>query len=60
MVRIDSKGSGLIHEKQSKIYPMIKANETKHTKYSLPKLKWDFQFNQSDHKPRKRLKGQLK
>ena len=56
MVRIDSKGNGIIKEKQSKIYPMIMTNETRHSKYSSPKLKWDFQFNQNDHKPYGQLK----
>lgn len=55
-----SKSNGLINEKYSKIYPMIKANETKHTKYSLPKLKWDFQFNQNDHKPYESIKRTIK
>lgn len=39
---------------------MIKANEIRHTKYSSPKLKWNFQFNQNDHKPTNQLNGQLK
>ena len=60
MVRIDSKGNGLINEKQSKIYPMIMANEIRHTKYSSPKLKWNFQFNQNDHKPTKSIKWTIK
>lgn len=44
MGKIDSKGNGLTNERKSKIYPMIMANEIRHTKYSSPKLKQDFQF----------------
>lgn len=47
-------------KKQSKIYPMVLANEIRHAIYSPPKLKWDFEFNQNDHKPKKRLNRQLK
>ena len=60
MVRIDSKGNGLINEKQSKIYPMIMENEIRHTKYSSPKLKWNFQFIQYEQKPNESIKWTIK
>lgn len=47
-------------KRQSKIYPMIMTNDIRHTKYSSPKLKWDVQFNQNNHKPTNRLNGQSK
>lgn len=36
------------------------ANEIKHTKHSLPELKWDFEFNQYDHKPNEQIKWTIK
>ena len=39
---------------------MIMANEIRHTRHPSPKLKWDFQFNQNDHKPNESIKWTIK
>lgn len=43
-------------DKQSKTNHVIMANEIGHTRYSSPKLKWNFQFIQNDQKPNESIK----